>query len=78
MKKTSNRISFENLNDIINLNFNASDRMKKKRFKESLKQYLDYLKTIGYIYEYNINESKTCGYFGIQSIDINPLKKSES
>ncbi len=75
MKKVKNRISFNELNNTINLDFNESDRMKKKRFKQNLDKYLTFLKKIGYIYGYEIKESeKYEGYFGIAYIDINPLK----
>lgn len=78
MKKVKNRISFNELNSTINLDFNESDRMKKKRFRQNLEKYLSFLKETGYIYGYEIKESgKNDGYFGISYIDINPLNIKE-
>ena len=78
MKKVKKRIYFNELKSTINLDFNESDRMKKKRFRQNLEKYLSFLKETGYIYGYEIKESgKNDGYFGISYIDINPLNIKE-
>lgn len=74
MKKVKNRISFKELDDTIDPGFKENDRMKKKRFRQKLEEYLSYLLKIGYIYGYRIGVSEdNAGYFGISYIDINPI-----